>query len=123
MLVVGGDVADRGVEANRVVLGSDPGELCVERGRVGDAGQVRPVALQVTEKRLDVRLIGRRSGSAVMLGDRHQRHELAGVDRGHLGAVVRPRDQDRTVVIVVAERQPVGSEQPLVSSGSVTRSV
>ena len=34
VLVVGGDVADRGVQANGVVLAADPGELCVERGRV-----------------------------------------------------------------------------------------
>ena len=51
--------------------------------------------------------------AAVMLGDRHQRHELAGVDRGHLGAVVRPRDQDRTVLVTLG-REPVGAEQPLV---------
>ena len=50
----------------------------------------------------------------MVLGDRHQRHKLAGVDRGHLRAVVRPGDQDRTVLVVVAERQPVGGEQPLV---------
>lgn len=43
MLVVGSDIPDRGVQADGVVLASDPGELGVERGRVGDAGQVRPV--------------------------------------------------------------------------------
>jgi hypothetical protein len=46
MLVIGGDVPDRSVEPNRVVLGADPGELGVEGGRVGDTGEVRPVALQ-----------------------------------------------------------------------------
>ena len=57
MLIVGGDVADRGVQANGVVLGPDAGELGVERGGVGDAGQVRPVALQMGEEALDVRLV------------------------------------------------------------------
>ena len=88
MLVIGGDVADRGVQPDRVVLGADPVKLGVERGRVADLVQVWPVALQVAEERFDVRLIGGRPGPAMMLGDRHQRHELAGVDRGHLGAVV-----------------------------------
>ena len=114
MLVLRGDIADAGVEqADGVVLAADAGELCVERAGVGDRQQVRPVALQVAEERLNVRLVGRGAGPAVVLGDRHQRHELAGVDRGHLGAVVRPRDQDRPVLVVVAEREPVG-EQPLV---------
>jgi hypothetical protein len=69
--------------------------------------------VQVAEERFDVRLIGRRSGPTVVLGDRHQRHELAGVDRGHLRAVVRPRDQDRPVTVAIC-REPVGAEQPLV---------
>ena len=89
-------------------------KLCVERGRVADLDQVRPVALQVAEERLDVRLVGRGAGPAVVLGDRHQRHELAGVDRGHLRPVVRPGDEDRTVLVVAAERQPIGAEQSLV---------
>ena len=53
VLVLGGDVPDRGVEAERVVLGPDSGQLGIERSRVGDAGQVRPVALQVAEERFD----------------------------------------------------------------------
>jgi hypothetical protein len=47
MLVVGGDVADRGVQPDRVVLASDPVKLGIERGRVADLGEVRPVALGV----------------------------------------------------------------------------
>ena len=88
VLVVGGDVADRGVQP--VVLYSPriAGELGVEGGGVGDAGEVRPVALQMAEEALDVRLVGRGAGPAVVLGDRHQRHELPGVGRGHLGPVV-----------------------------------
>jgi len=48
-----------------------------------------------------------------VLGDRHQRHELARVLRGHLRAVVGPGDEDRALAIG-ADRQPVCSEQPLV---------
>jgi hypothetical protein len=33
---------------------------------------------------LDVRLVGGGAGPAVVLGDRHQRHEPAGVTGGHL---------------------------------------
>ena len=46
MLVLRGDIADAGVEADGVVLAADAGELCVERAGVGDRQQVRPVALQ-----------------------------------------------------------------------------
>ena len=71
MLVIGGDVPDRGVQPDGVVLAADPGELGIEGGRVGDAsGQVRPVALQMAEERLDVRLVGRGAGPTVVLGDR-----------------------------------------------------
>ena len=41
VLIVGGDIADRGVQPDRVVLGADVGELGIERGRVDDAGEVR----------------------------------------------------------------------------------
>jgi hypothetical protein len=47
MLVVGPDVADRGVQPDGVVLVPDTGEFGVERGWVGDPGQVRPVAFGV----------------------------------------------------------------------------
>jgi hypothetical protein len=43
MLVVGGDVADRGVQPDGVVLAAEAGELGVERGRVADLREVRPV--------------------------------------------------------------------------------
>ena len=47
VLVVGCDVPDRGVQPDRVVVALDAGELGVERGRIADLGQVRPVALGV----------------------------------------------------------------------------
>jgi len=69
--------------------------------------------VQMAEEALDVRLIGRGAGPAVMLGDRHQRHELTGVDRGHLRPVVRPSHEDRHSV-VCRRRQPVSVEEALV---------
>lgn len=60
VLVGGRDVADRGVQPHGVVVAADAGELCVERAGVGDAGEVRPVALEVAEEALDVRLGQRR---------------------------------------------------------------
>jgi len=76
------------VQPDRVVVAADAGELGVERGRVGDPSEVRPVALQVREEALDVRLVGRSAGAAVMLRDRHQSHELTGIDGFHLRPVV-----------------------------------
>jgi hypothetical protein len=70
------------------ILPADACELGIESGGVGDAGEVWPVALEVAEEALDVRLVCRSAGPAVMLSDRHQRHEPAGVGRGHLRPVV-----------------------------------
>src|SRR5450755_739504 len=64
MLVLGGDVPNRGVQAGRVVLGPDAGELGVERGGVGDRDQVRPVAFEVAEERLD----GKRRTTGMKMG-------------------------------------------------------
>ena len=57
--------------------------------------EVRPFVLDVPEQALDVRLVGRRAGAAVVGGDRVQGHELAGRAGGHLRAVVGDREQDR----------------------------
>jgi hypothetical protein len=46
VLVVGCDVPDRGVKPDRVVLALDAGELGVERGRIADLAQVRPVTFR-----------------------------------------------------------------------------
>ena len=53
VFVVGGDVADPGVQAHGVVLGADAVELGLENAGVGDLLQVRPVALDVPEQALD----------------------------------------------------------------------
>jgi len=58
------------VQPDRVVLALDAGELGVERGRIADLCQVRPVTFQMAEERLDVRLVGGSAGPAMVLGDR-----------------------------------------------------
>jgi hypothetical protein len=58
VLVVGSDVAGAGVKPNAVVLVSDPVELEVEHGRVGELFEVGPVCLDVSEQRLDPGLVG-----------------------------------------------------------------
>ena len=45
VLVGGGDVPDPGVQADRVVLVADDGELGPQGGGVADAVEVRPVGL------------------------------------------------------------------------------
>ena len=57
VFVVGGDVADGGVQPDGVVLGPDPVELAVEFAGVADLLQVRPFALDVTEQGLDPGLV------------------------------------------------------------------
>jgi len=57
VFVVGGDVADRGVQAHSVVFQAHLVELGVELAGVADLLQVRPLALDVAEQGLDPRLI------------------------------------------------------------------
>ena len=59
VLVVGGDVADRLMEADGVVVEADPFELGGQDLRVGDRQQVRVLGLDVAPQRLDPRLVGR----------------------------------------------------------------
>jgi hypothetical protein len=72
VLVVGRDVADRLMQAHRVVLDPHAGELGFEHDRVVDVLEMGPFALDVTEQRLDPRLIRRRVRPAPVLGDRQQ---------------------------------------------------
>ena len=67
VLVVRRDVADTGVEPDRVVLVAHPAELVLQQRRVADALQVPPLALHVTEEGLDPRLVGRRVRASVVL--------------------------------------------------------
>jgi hypothetical protein len=62
VLVVGGDVADAGVQSDGVVLGSHAGQFGVEHAGVTNGGQVRPVGFEVAVEAFDVRLVGRLTG-------------------------------------------------------------
>ena len=64
VLVVGGDVADRGVQSDGVVLDLHAVELGVELAGVADLPQVRPTALGVPEQRLNPGFILRRVRAA-----------------------------------------------------------
>lgn len=62
VLVVGRDVADAGMQADRVVVGADDGQLGTQDRGVGDGEQMRVLGFDVAEERLDPRLVGRLSG-------------------------------------------------------------
>jgi hypothetical protein len=110
VFVVGGDVADAGVQSGAVVEAADAAELAVEHGGVGDLLEVRPLAFDVPEEALDPRLIGRGVGSAETLGDGQAGEEVAGRLRGHLGPVVGAGEQDRAGRIVDGELEPLGGD-------------
>jgi hypothetical protein len=76
VLVVGGDVADAGVQPHGVVLLADMVEFDGELTRITDLLQVRPLGLDVAEQRLDPGLVGRGAGPAEALHDRAGGHEL-----------------------------------------------
>ena len=59
VFVVGGDVADRFVQPDAVVVDPDAFEFGGEHGRVGDRRQVWVLAFDVAPQRLDPRLVGR----------------------------------------------------------------
>src|SRR5213594_1375254 len=86
VLVVGGDVADAGVEPDGVVVAADHLQFSAELIGVTDAFQLGPLALDVPEEALDRGLVGRGVRAAEVLDDRAQRQELPGRPRGHLGA-------------------------------------
>lgn len=90
VLVIGDDVADRGVP-DGVVLGPDAVRLEAGLTGVADLLQVRPLAFDVAEQRLDSRLVLRCVRAAELLGDRDTGHELAGGHRAHL----RPLPESR----------------------------
>ena len=53
VFVVGGDVAERFVQPDFVVVDPDACQLCVEQRRVGDLVEVGPFVLDVPEETLD----------------------------------------------------------------------
>jgi hypothetical protein len=111
VFVVGGDVADAGVQSGAVVGAADAVELGVEHGWVGDLFEVRPLAFDVAEEALDPGLVGRGVGSAEALGDGQADEELSRRGRGHLGAVVAAGEQDRPGRVVNGQIEPFGSDQ------------
>ena len=115
VFVVGGDVADRFVQPDAVVVDPDAFEFGGEGGGVGDRRQVWVLAFDVAPQRLDPCLVGRGRWAAEVLGDRAQRHEPAGLVGVHLGPVVRDRQQQRRLVAVGERGVGVGE------AGSVRR--
>jgi hypothetical protein len=108
-------LAERDVAWDRVSL-AELGEFAAwARRPAANVVVISELARQVAEEALDVRLVGRGARPAVMLGDRHQRHGLPGVDRGHLRAVVRPCDEDRALAVTLG-RSPSGPSRPWSSS-------
>ena len=69
VLVVGGDVADGGVQAGLVVVAAGALELGVERGRVADRFEVGVLGFEVPEEALDPGLVCGGAGTSVALGD------------------------------------------------------
>src|ERR687891_832586 len=76
VLVVGGDVADPGVQPHRVVLQPGAVEFAFELCGVFDLLQVWPLTLDVPEQGLDPGLVLRRVRAAELLGDRDAGQEL-----------------------------------------------
>jgi hypothetical protein len=124
VLVVGGDVADPGVQPDGVVVLADDGQLGTQGGGVADGEQVRLFDLEVPVQRLDPGLVGRGAGPAEVLSDGAQREELPRRSGGHLRPVVGDSQQDRAGVVVVGEIDPAvgvasldGVEEPLGVQG------
>ena len=88
VLVVGGDVADAGVEADGVVVAACSAQFGVEHRGVADAFEVGPFGFGVPEQRFDPGLVGGGAGPSEALGDGEAGEDLACDLRGHLGAVV-----------------------------------
>jgi len=90
------------VQPHAVVALPHHGEFGAQHGRITDGEQVRPFGLDMAEQRLDPGLVGWRAGTAEMLVDRAQGHELPGRARGHLRTVVAERQQHRPGRVVHA---------------------
>ena len=100
MFVIGGDVADRGVQTARCCTGRGPVELGDQIAGVSDLLQVGPLALDVTEEGLDPRLIGRGVRAPEVLGDVDPGQELTRRMGPHLRAVVADREEHRDLPII-----------------------
>ena len=76
VLLVGGDVADGGVEPDLVVVELADVEFGSEDIDVLNLFEVGVLVFEVSEQRFDPRLIGWRAGPAVVGREPAQRHEL-----------------------------------------------
>jgi len=76
--IVGGEVADPGVQPNGVVVGADHLQFSAELVGVTDLLQVGPLALDVAEEALDRAWSVGVCGRGELLDDRAPRQELAG---------------------------------------------
>lgn len=78
VFLVGGDVADSGVKADGVVVGSLDLELGTEHVDVFDELEVGLLNLEMPKERLDPGLVGGGAGPAVVGGEPGEGHELSG---------------------------------------------
>ena len=88
VFVVGGDVAQGGVQTAAVVVVFGEVELGSQLRWVADLLEVGPFGLDVAEEGLDPGLVGGGAGPPEAGRDRAQGQELSGGARAHLGAVV-----------------------------------
>src|SRR5215211_6388426 len=108
VFVVGRHIADAGVQPHAVVALPNKGELGAQHPRVPELVEVGPFGLDVAEQRFDPGLVGRGAGTAEVLVDRAQGHELAGRPARHLRAVVAEGQQHRPGGIINGKiHQPV----------------
>ena len=99
VFVVRGDVADRCVQPDAVVLLADVLELGLEIARIDDLLQVGPLALHMPEQGLDPRLVGRGVWAPEVLGDVDPGEELPRRVGPHLRSVVTDREQQRDLPV------------------------
>ena len=112
VFVVRGHISHAGVQPDRIPVNLQMIKLGPQDGGFGDLQQVRELGLQVPEECFDPCLIGRCAGSPEMHGNCVQGHEFPGRPRCHLRAVVRHREQDRSVLVIngrVRDGPAVGS--------------
>ena len=128
VFVVGGDVAEGGVQAAGVVVVSGVVEFGSQHVGVGDLFEVGPFGFDVAEQGLDPCLVCGGAGAAEAGCDGAQGPELPGGACSHLGAVVGHDQQDRLVGVAVAvgvagavgpSGPSMRSHRPSASSASV----
>ncbi len=111
VFVVGGDVAERFVQPDFVVVDPDACQLVSSNaGSVMSSRWGHSCLMWLKKLSIQAWSVGC-AGSAVVLGDGHHRHVGAGVVAGHGRAVVGHCEQDRPVGVVDVEIEAVVGEQ------------